>query len=66
MLGWFLYFRIAFKVGSLILLTIGSSFVYLEILRFWTIFEKKLLKTPAVSKSVLISFYSPVSTTHVL
>ena len=52
MLGWFLYFRIAFKVGSVILLTTGSSFVYVEILSFWTLLEKKLLKTSAVSKSV--------------
>ena len=40
MVGWFLYFKIAFKVASLALITKGSSFEYLEILRFCTILEK--------------------------
>ena len=55
LLGWFLYFKIAFKVGSLVLLTKGSSFEYLELSRFCTILEKKLFKTSAVSRSVFTS-----------
>ena len=35
--GWFLYFKIAFKAASLVLLTKGSLFQYLEIQRFYTI-----------------------------
>ena len=46
MLGWFLYFKIAFKFASLVLLTNGSSFEYLEISRFCTILEKKLYLKP--------------------
>ena len=46
MLGWFLYFKIDFKVASLVLLTKVSSFEYLEISRFCTILEKKLFKKP--------------------
>ena len=42
MLEWFLYFKVAFKVASLVLLTKGSSFEYLEISRFFTILGKKL------------------------
>ena len=52
MLGWFLYFKITFKVASLVLLTKGSPFEYLEISRFCTILEKKLFKASAVSRSV--------------
>ena len=55
MLGWFLYFKIAFKVASLVLLTKGSPFEYLEISRFCTILEKKLFKTSAVFRSVFTS-----------
>ena len=42
MLEWFLYFKVAFKVASLVLLTKGSSFEYLEISRFFTILGKTL------------------------
>ena len=52
MLGWFLYFKIAIKVASLVLLTKGSPFEYLEISKFCTILEKKLFKVSAVSRSV--------------
>ena len=44
MLGWFLYFKIAFKVTSLVLPTKGSPFEDLEISRFCTILEKSYLK----------------------
>ena len=39
----FLYFKIAFKFASLVLLTNGSSFEYLEISRFCTILEKSYI-----------------------
>ena len=55
MIGWSLYFKIAFKVESLVLLTKVSPFEYLEISRFCTILEKKLFKTSAVSRSVFTS-----------
>ena len=55
MLGWFLYFKIAFKVVSLVLLTKGSLFEYLEISRCCTILEKKLFKPSAVSRSAFTS-----------
>ena len=42
MLGWFLYFKIDFKVVSLLLLTDGSLFGYLEISRFYVILGKKV------------------------
>ena len=54
MLGWFLYFKIAFKIASLVLLTKGSSFEYLEILRFCTILEEKVIWN---LNSFQISFY---------
>ena len=44
MLGWFLYFKIALRVASLVLLTKGSLFEYREISRFCTIMEKNYLK----------------------
>ena len=52
MLGCFSYLRIAFKVGSLTFSIIGSKSEYWEMLRFFTILPKKLLKTSAVSFSV--------------
>ena len=55
MLAWFLYFKIAFKVTSLVLLTKGSSFEYLEISRFCIILETNLFKTSEVSRSVFTS-----------
>ena len=55
MLGCFSYLRIAFKVGSLTFSIIGSKSEYWEMLRFFTILPKKLLKTPAVSFSVFTS-----------
>ena len=44
MLRWFIYFKTAFKVASLVLLTKGLSFEYLEISEFCTILEKNYLK----------------------
>ena len=41
-LGRFLYFRIAYRVGSLIFRIKGSESGNLELLRFWTTFEKKV------------------------
>ena len=61
MLGWFLYYKIAFKVASLELLTKGSPFEYLEISRFCTILEKTLFKTSAVSRSVFTGSLFSVS-----
>ena len=55
MLGWFLYFKIAFKVASLVLLTKGLSFEYLEILRFCTILEKSYSKPKVFKTSVFTS-----------
>ena len=52
MLGCFSYLRKAFKVGSLTFSVIGSKSEYWELLRFFTILPKKLLKTSAVSFSV--------------
>ena len=48
MLGWFLYFTIHFKTGSLILLAKGSQLEYPLILRLLTLLEKKVFKTSAV------------------
>ena len=53
MLGCFSYLRIAFKVGSLTFSIIGSKSEYWEMLRFFTILPKKLLKTSAVTSAVL-------------
>ena len=56
MLGCFLYFKIAFRVGSLIFRIKGSESGNLEVLRFWTTFERKVFKTLAVSVSVFKIF----------
>ena len=48
MLGWFLYFKIAFQVSSLVLFTKGSPFEYLAISRSCSILEKKLFNNSAV------------------
>ena len=45
----FSYLRIAFKVGSLTFTIIGSKSEYWKMLRLFTILQKKLLKTSAVS-----------------
>ena len=45
MLHCFLYLRIAFKVGSLTFSIIGSKSEYWEMLRFFAILPKKLLKS---------------------
>ena len=50
MLGWSLYLKIALRIGSVT----GSNSLYLEIFRFFTIFEKKLFRFSAVSDSVIL------------
>ena len=55
-LGWFLYFTIHFKTGSLILLAKGLQFEYPSIFRLLTILKKKVFKSSAVlSSSIIIS-----------
>ena len=55
----FLYLRIASKVGSLTFSIIGSKLEYREMLRFFTILLKKLLKTSNVPFSIFtISSFS--------
>ena len=49
MLGWSLYLNIALRVGSAMFSVTGSNSLYLEIFRFFTIFEKKLFRLSAVS-----------------
>ena len=44
MLGWSLYLNIALRVGSAMFSVTGSKSLHLEIFRFFTIFEKKLLR----------------------
>ena len=52
MLGWSLYLNIALRVGSAMFSVTGSNSLYLEIFRFFTIFEKKLFRLSPVSGSV--------------
>ena len=54
MVGCFSYLRITFKAASLTFSIIGSKSEYWEMLRFFTILPKKLLKTSAVPFSVFI------------
>ena len=54
MLGWFLYFTIHFKTGSLTLLAKGSLFENPSILRLLTILEKKVFKTSTVLSSHIV------------
>ena len=51
-LGCFSYSRMAFKVRSLTFFIIGPKSKYWEMLRFFTILPKKLLKSSAVPFSV--------------
>ena len=53
MLEWSLYLKIALRVGSAMFSVTGSNLLYLEIFRFFTIFEKKLFRLSVVSDSVL-------------
>ena len=53
-LGWFRYLTIAFRNGSLIFSQIASSTLYCLMSRFWTVFEKKVLKILAVPFSLLL------------
>ena len=52
MLGWSMYLKTALRVGSAMFSVTGSNSLYLEIFRFFTIFEKKLFRLSAVSDSV--------------
>ena len=59
MLGWSLYLKIVLRVGSAMFSIIGSNSLYLEIFRFFTIFEKRLFRASTVSESVFkISHFS--------
>ena len=51
MLGWSLYLKTALKVGSAMFSVAESNSLFLEILRFFLIFEKKLFGFSAVSDS---------------
>ena len=53
MLEWFLYLRMTYKTGSLMLITIGSKSLYSGILSLVTILEKKFkIQNMTVSCSV--------------
>ena len=64
MVGCFSYLRITFNVASLTFSITGSKSEYWELLRFFTVLSKKLLKTSAVSFSVFT--ISPFSLTLIL
>ena len=64
MLGWFLYLTITFKVASLVLLTKGLLFEYLEISRFCTILEKKLFKPQQFLDQFLQVYYFQLNEIH--
>ena len=51
-LGWSLNLKIALRGGSAMFSVTGSNSLYLQIFRFFTIFEKKLFRVLAVSDSV--------------
>ena len=55
-LGWYIYFKIALKAGSLTYSKLGLSFSYSGVLTFFTIFEKKLFSGSAVLKSLLMNY----------
>ena len=52
MVVWSLYLKIALRVGSSMFFVTGTNSLYLEIFRFFTIFEKKLFRVSAVSDAV--------------
>ena len=58
---WFIDFTIDFKTGSLINFESGSYLVYSRMFKLLTIFEKKVLKTRAVSLSFPIISSSSVN-----
>ena len=61
MLEWFLYLRMSFKIGSLMLITIESKSLYSGILRLVTILEKKFkIQNMTVSCSVWITSPSSI------
>ena len=55
-LGWFLCFKIALKTRSLTFSIFVLRCLYSGIFKFFTVFEKKLLNTSAVSDSLLRSY----------
>ena len=55
MLGWSLYLKIELRVGSAMFSVTVSNSLYLEIFRFFTIFEKKLFRVSAVFTISLFS-----------
>ena len=57
-LGWFLYFNIALKIGWGIFSARGLESLYSEILRFLTALEKKEFRSSALSLSSLIILLS--------
>ena len=63
-LGWFLYFKIAQKIGPLIFPVFELRFWYSVIFKFFTIFEKNLFNTTDVSDSLFIG--SPFSLRWIL
>ena len=61
LLGWFLYFSIALKIGLGIFSARGLESLNSEILRFFTALEKKELRSSALSLSSLIVLLSSTS-----
>ena len=60
-LGWFLYFNIALKIGWGIFSARGLESLNSEILRFLTALEKKEFRSSALSLSSLIILLSSAS-----
>ena len=61
MLRWSLYLKIALSVGSAVFSIAESNLLYLEICRFFSMFEKKLFRVWAVSGSdIKISLFSMI------
>ena len=52
MLGWSLYLKITLRVGSAMFSKTKSNSLYLEIINFFTIFERELFGVSATSDSV--------------
>ena len=50
-LGWSLYFKVALRVFSVQFSTVESGLEYLEIFKFFTLFENKLFNASAASDS---------------
>ena len=67
-LGWSLYFKVALRVFSVQFCVIESGLEYLEIFKFFTVFEKKLYNASAASVSAFkispFSFIKILSLMH--